>query len=82
MSITSLQTENFLINYSFVSIFMTVIFYWAHLMFDSKLNFQKFGQFSNYITNLLILILLILRWWKSHHIPISNHIVRKVKNFL
>ena len=78
MITNNFQFENLLINYSFVFIFATVIFYWTHLILISKLNLQKLGQLSNYISNLLIFVLLILRWWKSHHIPISNLATRNL----
>ena len=72
------QLENLLINSSFLFLFITVIFYWIHLVWVSKIHFRQFGQFSNIISNSIILIFLILRWWKSNHVPLSNRVTRKV----
>ncbi len=70
MFITTL--ENFLRNSSFICLFFTMLLYWINGGLFSK---QKIGILENIaiaICNLLLILLLTVRWIDSNHFPLSN----------
>ena len=72
-----LNTENFLGNLVFAILLMSMLVYWFQAAFfneskawGSKLKILGFGGI--FIVNILLALLLILRWLNSHHFPLSN----------
>jgi len=65
-----LQFENFLSNFSFLILFLSMIYYWINLSF----NFQNknIGTVGMGLANFSIFLLLVLRWKESGHFPLSN----------
>lgn len=68
----TLLFENILTNCSFVFLFLTMSFYWAHLGLFFPIIALKLGQYCSIFSNLTILVSLILRWFNSGHFPLSN----------
>lgn len=64
--------ENILTNCSFILLFLTMLFYWAHLGSFFPIIALKIGQYCSIFSNLTILASLILRWLNSGHFPLSN----------
>jgi len=64
------QFENFLSNFSFLILFVTMIYYWINLSFNFK-N-KNVGTFGMGFANLSIFLFLGLRWKESGHFPLSN----------
>jgi len=62
--------ENFLSNFSFLTLLLTMILYWVQTSFQWK-N-QNSGTFLMFIANFSLLFLLVLRWKESGHFPLSN----------
>ena len=69
-------SEQFL---DFIFLFLTMVFYWAHLGSFFPITTLKLGQFSTIFSNLTILASLILRWLNSGHFPLSNLATSKVQ---
>ncbi|BEI31747.1 cytochrome c biogenesis protein (chloroplast) [Bryopsis sp. KO-2023] len=72
---TSLAIENFINNICFITLFMTMLFYWIQVglgQFDFQKNYFNFGFISMCCTNFLLFFSLILRWKSSQHFPLSN----------
>nr|AYJ22316.1 cytochrome c biogenesis protein ccs1 [Avrainvillea sp. HV04061] len=66
------KIEDCINNCSFFLLLVAITFYWSRLVF---FNFKKtinIGTILMSIVNLLILTLLILRWFISKHFPLSN----------
>jgi len=66
----SSQFANFLSNFSFLILFITMIYYWINLSFNFK-N-KNVGTFGMGLANLSIFLFLGLRWKESGHFPLSN----------
>lgn len=64
------NVENFLSNFSFLTLFLTMIFYWFQTAFQWK-N-QNSGTFLMFLANFSLLGLLLIRWKESGHFPLSN----------
>jgi cytochrome c-type biogenesis protein CcsB len=60
-----------LANFSFLSLLLSMIFYWIQVNFVS-LKKSTFGFILMVISNFLLLLFLILRWKESGHFPLSN----------
>ena len=78
---TTLAIENFINNFCFITLFLTMLFYWTQVgfgQFDFQKNYFNFGFISMACTNLLLLFSLILRWKSSQHFPLSNQNYRKL----
>lgn len=64
--------QNTLANSSFLTLLLTTFLYWIQLGFLSKPLNPMFGNIGFLLSNLQLLSLLILRWYESHHFPLSN----------
>ena len=62
--------ENVTMNFSFLCLLFSMIFYWVQTFFQGKT--KKLGTFAMMSANLSLLSLLILRWGESGHFPLSN----------
>ena len=70
MIISNLET--YLANFSFASLFMTLLFYWIGSIFFNSNILSSVGNLGMLISNLLLAGLLLIRWILSHHFPLSN----------
>lgn len=64
--------QNTLANSSFLTLLLTTFFYWIQLGFLSKPLNPMFGNIGFLLGNLQLFSLLVLRWYESHHFPLSN----------
>lgn len=72
--------SNFLANSSFLTLFLTTSFYWSLLAFCRFTDEQTvkndrlilIAQGGLLLANFQLLGFLSLRWWDSHHFPLSN----------
>eukprot|EP00879_Flechtneria_rotunda_P000067 GHRR01000105.1.p1 GENE.GHRR01000105.1~~GHRR01000105.1.p1 ORF type:complete len:375 (+),score=-58.30 GHRR01000105.1:1010-2134(+) len=64
------EIENFLRNFSFFLLFVSMISYWIQVAFVIKVF--NIGRLSMISANFCLLSLLILRWKESGHFPLSN----------
>nr|AWI68227.1 heme attachment to plastid cytochrome c [Pediastrum angulosum] len=64
------QLENFFSNFSFLILFVSMIYYWINIAFNLK-N-KNLGTLGMILANFSIFTLLILRWKESGHFPLSN----------
>nr|AWI68314.1 heme attachment to plastid cytochrome c [Pediastrum duplex] len=64
------QLENFFSNFSFLILFVSMIYYWINIAFNLK-N-KNLGTVGMILANFSIFTLLILRWKESGHFPLSN----------
>lgn len=64
--------QNTLANSSFLTLLLTTFLYWIQLGFLPKPLNPIFGNIGFLLGNLQLLSLLILRWYESHHFPLSN----------
>jgi cytochrome c-type biogenesis protein CcsB len=67
-----LAIETFLINFCFLVLFITTMFYWIKFIFYPKKQSTNFGLYGLYIANFSLFIQLCLRWLESGHFPLSN----------
>jgi cytochrome c-type biogenesis protein CcsB len=71
-----IQFEIVLGNISFFVLFLTMLIYWVQAAFFFKNNSQnKFSQasfFGTLLGNILLALLLIVRWIETNHFPLSN----------
>ncbi len=58
-------------NFSFLSLFFSMIFYWIQVNFPI-LKRKSIGLSLMILSNILLLTFLILRWTESGHFPLSN----------
>ena len=86
MLLNSLQNledfENSLRNATFLTLFFTTIFYWIYTAFSTPTNYKTnnnlsvsniiFARSCMAISNLLLVLLLVVRWDISGHFPLSN----------
>ncbi len=71
--------ENSLANYSFLTLLVSMVFYWIETSFNNlptftwqkKINFS-FAKTGILFSNFLLGLLLLLRWVDSGHFPLSN----------
>nr|YP_007890177.1 heme attachment to plastid cytochrome c [Pleodorina starrii]AFY64446.1 heme attachment to plastid cytochrome c [Pleodorina starrii] len=79
------ELENSLRNATFLTLFFTTFFYWICTAFSTPTNFKinktnkilsysnlLFARSSMVISNLLLVLLLLVRWEISGHFPLSN----------
>nr|YP_009532108.1 heme attachment to plastid cytochrome c [Volvox africanus]AXZ97334.1 heme attachment to plastid cytochrome c [Volvox africanus] len=74
--------ENSLRNASFLTLFVTTIFYWIYTTFSTGTNNKTkkiltdsnilYARSSMAVSNLLLVLLLLVRWEISGHFPLSN----------
>lgn len=64
--------DNFLINFSFVSILITTLFFWIQFSFGAQKEIQFFDNFLVIFCSILILLNFINRWILTNHFPLSN----------
>lgn len=69
---TFVKIENFLANFSFICLFLMMIFYWFQAIFFKESHFQKIGKLGMILSNLSLFFLLALRWFEYSHFPLSN----------
>ncbi len=71
--------ENSLANYSFLTLLVSMVFYWIETSFTNiptftwqkKMNFS-FAKTGIFFSNFLLGLLLLIRWVNSGHFPLSN----------
>jgi cytochrome c-type biogenesis protein CcsB len=79
------EFENSLRNATFLTLFFTTIFYWIYTAFSTPTNFKTnqinkilsdsnifLARSSMVFSNLLLVLLLLVRWEISGHFPLSN----------
>ena len=84
-SLMYITFEIFLANFSFISLFISMLFYWAQatnietledkknvFIFKILVNSKFIGSVGMLISNLSLFLLLVLRWNESGHFPLSN----------
>jgi cytochrome c-type biogenesis protein CcsB len=71
--------QNYLANYSFLTLLGSMIFYWIETSFTGiknvKHNFtgnKSLAKYGIILSNILLFLLLLLRWKESGHFPLSN----------
>nr|YP_009238184.1 heme attachment to plastid cytochrome c [Chromochloris zofingiensis]AMO01062.1 heme attachment to plastid cytochrome c [Chromochloris zofingiensis] len=66
---TYIQLESFFSNFSFLMLFISLIYYWVQtgLLFKQQQN-----VISMWLANISLFCLLVLRWVESGHFPLSN----------
>jgi cytochrome c-type biogenesis protein CcsB len=68
--------DNFLINFSFVSILITTLFFWVQFSFGAQKEIQFWQRtVPNFLVSfcsILILLNFINRWISTNHFPLSN----------
>lgn len=64
--------ENILANSSFLTLLVTTLFFWVQLGFLSNALNPVFGNIGFALANLQLFAFLTLRWYESHHFPLSN----------
>lgn len=67
---TFTQVENFLGNFSFLVLLISVVYYWVQTAFLSLP--KNAGTFGIICANVSLFSLLVLRWIESGHFPLSN----------
>lgn len=74
-----LVVEKFLINFSFLILLITTLYYWINFILfysqetkNNQLKSKNFGFFGLLIVNVTIFFQLSLRWIQSGHFPLSN----------
>nr|YP_009237999.1 heme attachment to plastid cytochrome c [Pseudomuriella schumacherensis]AMO01425.1 heme attachment to plastid cytochrome c [Pseudomuriella schumacherensis] len=67
---TFTQVENFLSNFSFLILLISVVYYWVQTAFFSLP--KNVGTFGMICANVSLFSLLVLRWIESGHFPLSN----------
>lgn len=63
--------QNVLVNSSFLTLFITTLFYWFILILPNKQP-SIIGQLGLFFTNCQLFAFFVLRWLDSHHFPLSN----------
>jgi cytochrome c-type biogenesis protein CcsB len=66
------QIDNYCLNISFLSLFMSMIFYWLIIAFPKKRFFCQIAQLEVVLANILLVYLLGYRWLKYSYFPLSN----------
>nr|ALO21406.1 heme attachment to plastid cytochrome c [Golenkinia longispicula] len=66
-----LNLENFLANFSFLFLFLSLIFYWIQTGIMNGVN-SNFGKIGIFLSNITLFSFLVLRWKESGHFPLSN----------
>lgn len=69
---TNINFEIFLGNFSFVILFLIMIFYWIEAVFAAIPKFNLVIFLSTVCANLALFFLLIIRWSNYGHFPLSN----------
>ena len=64
--------ENYLINFSFALLFLTLIVYWLNIAFTDLSILSKIGTTSTLIINMCLSIILSSRWAINGYFPLSN----------
>jgi cytochrome c-type biogenesis protein CcsB len=67
-----LTIESNIGNFSFASLFFTMLVYWIGSIFFNQTILSSIGNFGMILSNFLLGSLLILRWIISNHFPLSN----------
>ena len=72
-----INTENFLGNWAFGILLMSMLVYWTQAAFFNESEnwgdkLKSLGFVGIFIVNLLLAALLIVRWKNSNHFPLSN----------
>jgi len=66
----SYTLENILINCCFITLFITMIFYW--LQGSQLLENFSLAPYTMRCSNILLGLILVTRWYNAHHFPLSN----------
>ena len=72
MTLPFSKLETFLSNSSFLLSFLTTMYYWIKSIFFSKKNSFSYGFVGFFVLNILLTLLLIIRWIESGHFPLSS----------
>ena len=67
-----MNIENNLANFSFLTLFASLIFFWIGTSFNNFLNIKIIAKYFVLFSNVLLSFWLILRWKESGHFPLSN----------
>ena len=67
-----MDIQSFLDNLVFLNLLLVTITYWASLIYSNFKILTKIGVYGNFFANLLIFILLGLRWFNFGYFPLSN----------
>ncbi len=68
----TINFEIFLGNISFVLLFGIMIFYWLEVNFSFLSKFHFIAYLTTILTNLILFLLLVIRWVNYGHFPLSN----------
>jgi cytochrome c-type biogenesis protein CcsB len=69
---TNINFEILLGNLSFILLFGIMIFYWLEVNFSFFLQFHFIAFSTTILANVILLMLLIIRWVNYGHFPLSN----------
>jgi len=64
--------EEIIAKVSFLLLFFLMLFYWVQASFLSLKKYRSFGFYGMIVVNILLVSLLIARWYNSGHFPLSN----------
>ena len=67
-----LNLKNSLDNITFLSLLLSMLFYWLSLTFSKTFGPLKLGYYSICFANILITIILGTRWFDNGYFPLSN----------
>lgn len=69
---TLVNIENYLRGFTFIFLFLTMLFYWIKATFFSTNKSNLIEIFAVSLCNILLMSLLVIRWVEAHHFPLSN----------
>jgi cytochrome c-type biogenesis protein CcsB len=64
--------QNFLSNFCFGCLFLSMLFYLLNFVFLSLKIFHKLGWFTSLLANIVLFVILSERWISSGYFPLSN----------
>nr|WKT08332.1 cytochrome c biogenesis protein [Mesostigma viride] len=67
-----IEIETYLANASFAFLLITMLIYGMKVIFTKNNILQLFGTLGILFSNFLVALLLSIRWFDSHHFPLSN----------
>lgn len=67
-----INIENYLVKFSFLLLFLSMLSYWIETAFFFKKKEIFFGKSAMTIANIFLFCFLVIRWYESGHFPLSN----------